>query len=658
MMVKRAKNRKGILLTLATVILFVLMFAELVSYVMLNINYNALVSSSASVAGGASLTATLNSAAAVFLHQSLENALNSLIKYESTPTLRYDFFINNTAYAIQSLMSNSSIYGTGMQSYMGGSTMSAFANVISNQTRTQGMNVIITNATLTVFQSSPFTINANYTALVVVNSTRGLFSFPLAATTSVSLNGTLSLYGIEAGDPFIIKPQTSYPVATLVGNVYATSGNAVYGSFSYGTAVYLSSVSSCSSVASQYQNANFILVTPNAMSIPATVCGMGGLVTYTANAQAPAAPYLVYPSSSNVVNVIQTGTSVLLSSRGKSLLNISSLQSAIQNGYSFASQYTPSYMDWAQGSLTKRSTNGMFSFNLLNRQLASFNGQYSYLVSQSNLPQTSTATIVWWTYVTAINAQGEGIGPSSCQIYEPQSSGSTFSVEFDPCTCVVTGSLTCSGWATLTAPTSTWVMIAYTINSLVVNSYLYSASQSAQSSSVMSASGTTSLALPSVPFYIGSYGGSSIYEQLNGKIANVQVYNSVLSPSQVAQLYEEGIDGIPISNSMLIAWWPLNGDFNDYSGYGNTATSFNVVYTRMNDYQGDPIWGGSMYNTNSLNANALNLTEGVMNCGTSAQCYNPNIAHLYLANVLLTGTYSNSLNESASLGLSNSILPP
>jgi hypothetical protein len=138
----------------------------------------------------------------------------------------------------------------------------------------------------------------------------------------------------------------------------------------------------------------------------------------------------------------------------------------------------------------------------------------------------------------------------------------------------------------------------------------------------------------------------------------VQVYNSVLSPSQVAQLYEEGIDGIPISNSMLIAWWPLNGDFNDYSGYGNTATSFNVVYTRMNDYQGDPIWGGSMYNTNSLNANALNLTEGVMNCGTSAQCYNPNIAHLYLANVLLTGTYSNSLNESASLGLSNSILPP
>ena len=35
-----AKNRKGILLTLAVLVLLVLMFAELLTYVVLGINYN------------------------------------------------------------------------------------------------------------------------------------------------------------------------------------------------------------------------------------------------------------------------------------------------------------------------------------------------------------------------------------------------------------------------------------------------------------------------------------------------------------------------------------------------------------------------------------------------------------------------------------------
>ena len=45
----RKKNQKGIMLTLATVVLFVLMLAELVAYVSLNINYNLIVSSSSAV---------------------------------------------------------------------------------------------------------------------------------------------------------------------------------------------------------------------------------------------------------------------------------------------------------------------------------------------------------------------------------------------------------------------------------------------------------------------------------------------------------------------------------------------------------------------------------------------------------------------------------
>ena len=124
---------------------------------------------------------------------------------------------------------------------------------------------------------------------------------------------TQSLYGIETGDPFTIKPMSSYPKAVLIGGVPATSGSATNTLFSYGTAFYVAGTPTCASVPSQYQNANYILVTPSAASIPSSVCSMGGLVTYTANSPASTVPYLVYSSASKVVNAIQSGTSILLS---------------------------------------------------------------------------------------------------------------------------------------------------------------------------------------------------------------------------------------------------------------------------------------------------------------------------------------------------------
>ena len=59
----------------------------------------------------------------------------------------------------------------------------------------------------------------------------------------------------------------------------------------------------------------------------------------------------------------------------------------------------------------------------------------------------------------------------------------------------------------------------------------------------------------------------------NGLLSNMQVYNSVLSSQQIYHLYQEGIEGVPISNAMLLGWYPLNGNLNDYSGNGYTVTS-------------------------------------------------------------------------------------
>jgi hypothetical protein len=70
----------------------------------------------------------------------------------------------------------------------------------------------------------------------------------------------------------------------------------------------------------------------------------------------------------------------------------------------------------------------------------------------------------------------------------------------------------------------------------------------------------------------------------NGSIANVQIYATALTPQQIQQLYLQGINSPPISNAGLVGWWPLQGNANDYSSYGNNGTIFNVGFVRSNYY--------------------------------------------------------------------------
>ncbi len=67
---------------------------------------------------------------------------------------------------------------------------------------------------------------------------------------------------------------------------------------------------------------------------------------------------------------------------------------------------------------------------------------------------------------------------------------------------------------------------------------------------------------------------------MNGQIANVQIYNTSLSASDVQYLYQKGIGGVPILLQNLVGWWPLNGDANDYSGNNNNGVfAANVIYS-------------------------------------------------------------------------------
>jgi hypothetical protein len=78
-----------------------------------------------------------------------------------------------------------------------------------------------------------------------------------------------------------------------------------------------------------------------------------------------------------------------------------------------------------------------------------------------------------------------------------------------------------------------------------------------------------------------NYGGYGMY----GSEANIQIYNTSLSPSQIQALYLEGIGGAPIDLQHLVAWWPLNGDAKDYSGNGKNGVPTNVKFV-SNWWQG------------------------------------------------------------------------
>jgi len=64
----------------------------------------------------------------------------------------------------------------------------------------------------------------------------------------------------------------------------------------------------------------------------------------------------------------------------------------------------------------------------------------------------------------------------------------------------------------------------------------------------------------------------------DGMMANIQIYNITLSANEIQALYLEGIGGAPIDLQHLVAWWPLNGNANDYSGNGNNGVPTNVIF--------------------------------------------------------------------------------
>jgi hypothetical protein len=72
--------------------------------------------------------------------------------------------------------------------------------------------------------------------------------------------------------------------------------------------------------------------------------------------------------------------------------------------------------------------------------------------------------------------------------------------------------------------------------------------------------------------------GNSPGNYLNGELSNIQLYNTTLSPSSVAKIFQNGEASIPNDNNLTV-WLPLDGNTNDYSFNGST-TSSNIEYNQ------------------------------------------------------------------------------
>ncbi len=127
-----------------------------------------------------------------------------------------------------------------------------------------------------------------------------------------------------------------------------------------------------------------------------------------------------------------------------------------------------------------------------------------------------------------------------------------------------------------------WSFITATYNGTIMKLYLNGVLQNTANYGENVAINSEPVEIGSVAFDGQSVGGCGAQEFFTGQIAGVQAYSSVLSATQISQLYNGGLFAKPVPNGDNLLWMPLVGNANDYSGYFHTGIPEYVSYTKTN----------------------------------------------------------------------------
>lgn len=254
--------------------------------------------------------------------------------------------------------------------------------------------------------------------------------------------------------------------------------------------------------------------------------------------------------------------------------------------------------------------------NEINAQNGDFNG-YNSLISVANsnaLNPSNAVTLSAWVYpekYSANNRNGGGIISKNTQ-YEISINASGYAV--------IDGRLPSTPfYSNIKVPLDKWSFIAGTLNSngtatICVNAICKSNSSTA-----------SSLLVTGSPLYIGFgsiLGGGATNPSpgtvtyFNGSIANAQVYNDQLSSYQISALYQEGINGIPLTQN-LSGWWPLDGNANDYSRNNGDGIAENITFDNYALAANNPVAKTLSFNGNDFaeSASTPKITSQITVCG-------------------------------------------
>ncbi|MCL4404377.1 LamG domain-containing protein [Candidatus Marsarchaeota archaeon] len=576
------KSKKGILLTLLTLVVFILMLGEVITYVVLNINYDNLSSSVAQSLASGNFAQNLDSGMGTFLYSSMAKSITVLYKFESTPVDRNDTFLNDSASIFQKLIANGTLYNT--NSYFNLSFEKGLQE-FEAEALTDGFTANLSNITLRVKQAAPFRLGVYATGLAALNTSSGItLDYPINANTTVSINSMPSLIGAEQGLNGTLQEEP-LPQASVIGNLTAVSGSESPYMFAYGRVIYVSGEPACSGISSTYENSNYLLATPNAADINQNVCGMAGLITNISNSSTPLKPYLVYKNDS-IMSYLQSNPNVLLNGASLQLYNTSAIQDSANGGFYYPSPYTASYLQRIQAQPYEQSPDGIFSFKSEDRNAANFSltTQNITIPSLAHVAGSTSATMSAWVYIRSfpyhqIIFSDDWNSPNVLQMYVHKNG--RLEADFGSGSAWINAANTSPG----AIQAGKWYFVSATWASGQGEQIYVNGIQMPITYIVGNSISTGSLGTPGTGNIAGNQGNAGYF---NGFIANEQIYNKSLSPVQIKSQFEQGINDIPESGSGLVAWYPLSSNANDYSGNGNDGIPSNVIYTRLTGYTKNP----------------------------------------------------------------------
>jgi hypothetical protein len=214
--------------------------------------------------------------------------------------------------------------------------------------------------------------------------------------------------------------------------------------------------------------------------------------------------------------------------------------------------------------------------------VASFNGMQGYVSAKNNgaLNSSSYVSASFWINISAVPASTIRVvnygDNSNCLSPTPEcgwffSLTNTGTIQFN----VMYGS-TQTSVTSVPLASKKWYLVTGVYNGTNTNLYI-----SANTPSTASFSGVISPTTPNINLTIGgmppSWGGA----YFTGNLANLQVYSDPFNQQQVSQLYREGIEGVPINNYGLVAWYPFAGDANDYSLFNSGFVTGGVNFIKI-----------------------------------------------------------------------------